>query len=240
MFVCPFYRKKGRRNVLHDNSDSKCVRKKKAFRENDTQLFDTRRKRMVISKLQDIGNYKFKVYIDGEYAFLLYSTDLRRNRLEEGMEISEELYEDILVHTIYRRAKQKAMAILKRMDRTEAELRSKLKQADYRDDAIDVALEYVMKYGYVNDERYAECYIRCKQNGKSRKQIEYTLAQKGLSRELIQTAMENEYESEEEAIRRAIYKKTEDPTTMDREKKMKLIASLCRKGYSYEKIKKFF
>lgn len=194
---------------------------------------------MIISRIEEVGRHKYKIYLDGEYAFILYTTDLRTYQIKEGEMLSTETYEEILLNTVYRRAKQKAMAILKRMDRTEQELRQKLAQDYYTEEQITVAMDYVKKYGYIDDERYVSNYINSKKNSKSRREIQYKLEQKGINRMLIQQYLEEEEVDDETAIVRAIKKKTDDVTQLDPEKKAKLIASLCRKGFSYEKIRKY-
>ena len=106
-------------------------------------------------------------------------------------------------------AKLKALSLLNHMDRTEAQLRRKLKEKGYEEEVINQTLEYVKSFGYINDLSYAERYILGKQESKSRKEIYAGLCQKGISREIIQQAMEQSYdaESEEEAILRICEKK---------------------------------
>ncbi|BBF42119.1 regulatory protein RecX [Lachnospiraceae bacterium KM106-2] len=192
---------------------------------------------MEVTAIVKVDNKKSKVYIDGEYAFVLYIGDFRKYKLKEGDPIEESVYQEILVDTIYRRAKQKAMAILKRMDRTESELRKKLEQDLYRKDAVDLAIDYVKSYHYIDDERFAKNFVHYKKNSKSKREIQYALSLKGISKELIEEAMEEEYESEETAIKKLIQKKCTNVEELAPEKKTKLINYLCRKGYSYEKIK---
>ena len=115
---------------------------------------------MIITRLEELEKARVKVYIDGEFAFLLYRKDIRQFELSEGAQISQTLYTTILEDTVIRRAKQKALAILKFMDRTEAELRKKLADADCTKEVIDRALDYVMGYGYINDERFAAAYYK--------------------------------------------------------------------------------
>ena len=194
---------------------------------------------MLITKLEYLNiKSKVRVYIDYEYAFLLYQNDLRRNKLEENIELSEILYEDILQNTVYRRAKQKTIAILKYMDRTEQELRQKLMLEEYPPTIIDKTIDYIKGYGYIDDERYASNYVRFKKEIKSKFQIQNHLYQKGIAKDIINLVMENEYESDEVALLKAIKKKTDHPELLDPDKKQKLIASLCRKGFHYEEIVK--
>ncbi len=138
-----------------------------------------------------------------------------------------------------RRAKQKAMAILKYMDRSEQELRQKLKQSDYTETIIEAAIEYVKKFHYLDDERYAMNYIRFKKNTKSKRQLQTELSQKGIRKEYIDLAFQEEYDDEELAIQKAVSKKTSDVDSLSQEEKMKLASSLYRKGFKMDLIQKY-
>jgi regulatory protein len=199
---------------------------------------------MIITCLEELNQSKIKVYIDYEYAFLLYQKDITKYELTEGAAIDQKLYEEILEDTVYRRAEQKALSILKFMDRTEQELRKKLFEAGYTPEFIDRAVANVFSYGYLNDERFAANYIRSRMNTKSKLMLRNELLQKGLDRDIIDHAFLEEYGEEEEedselkAIRKAIAKKTSLPEDLSYEDKQKLIASLYRKGFEISKIKR--
>lgn len=197
---------------------------------------------MVITRLEEVGKNKFKVYIDYEFHFILYSKDIKVNRLEVNQEINSELYEDIRTNTVLRRAKQKAMAILKYMDRTEEELITKLVAGGYSRGISIEALQYVKKFHYVDDRRFASNYIHSKKSTKSIRQIQIELSRKGIDKEMIQEIIEVEYDEEngeEIAIKKAIAKKTSDINSLSKEERMKLLASLYRKGFSSENIRKY-
>ena len=87
------------------------------------------------------------------------------------------------------RAKRKAMLLLTDMDRTEAELRRKL-SGSFSAPAVEEAVRYVRSFGYIDDERYAAHYAETASARKSRTQIRFDLQKKGLSRELIDRALE--------------------------------------------------
>ena len=95
------------------------------------------------------------------------------------------------------------MHLLEDMDRTESALREKLRQGLYPSDVTEAAIEYVKSFGYLDDVRYAENFVRSRQNVKSKKEIGTALLQKGISSEIAKRAMEICYEEmgEEEAIR---------------------------------------
>lgn len=197
---------------------------------------------MFITRLEALEKSKIKVYIDYEYAFLLYDKDLKRYNLEEGDEISSKIYHEIVEDTVYRRAKQKALALLKYMDRTENELITKLINSHYPEDVIKRTIEYVKEYGYINDERYATNYIRMRKERKSKLFLKQELLTKGIKKEILDTIFSMEYEEEDDdpeitALRKAIEKKCKNPSSMTWEEKQKLIAQLYRKGFDIGKIR---
>lgn len=197
---------------------------------------------MVITRLEETDKSKVRVYINDEYAFLLTRKDIERYHLNEEQILTDAEYDRILEETIYHRAIEKALSILKFSDRSEVELRNKLFQAEYPPSVIDRVIIYVKEYDYLNDSRFVSSYIRARMNRKSKLMIKTELLQKGISKENIEEAFLREYGEEEEdaeitAIRRAIAKKTSDPETLSPEEKQKLMASLYRKGFDIGKIK---
>jgi len=212
-----------------------------------------------ISKLEVVEKIKTKVYIDEEYHFLLYPQDMRLYKLEEGMELTDEEYKRIIEDTVLRRGKQKALTLLKYMDRTEYELILKLKTSGYSQSVIDSIITYVKSYHYIEDARYASQYIRYKKESKSKRQIQMELMQKGIASNFIEVAMDEEYFNKEYsneeyfdnkeglgdgpediAIRKAIYKKVKekDIDELDEKERTKLMGYLYRKGFSTELIRK--
>lgn len=184
---------------------------------------------------------KIRVYIDEEYSFSLYSSDIREYGLEEGMELPEEVHRELIWEVVFPRAKQKALSLLKFSDRTEAELSHRLCEDGFPPMILQKLIDYLYEYGYLNDERYAYNYIRHRKSAKSRMVLSAELTAKGIRKELIKQAFAAEYEEQEEdpeitAIRKAIRKKTQDASALSREEKQKLMAYLYRKGFSTEKI----
>ena len=189
---------------------------------------------MIVTELAQVSKYKFKVYIDHEFAFQLSAKEVQLYGIQEEHQVTDVLYYEILNETILPKAKLKAMDLLKASDRTEAELTSKLKTAGFPVSITQEALAYVKKFNYVNDYRYACNYIHYRKESKSKKLLQLELSRKGIEQSLLEQALEEEYQgnAEEEAIRREIKKKCRNVEELTYEKKMKLSASLYRKGYS--------
>lgn len=206
---------------------------------------------MVITEIEEIiiGYSKkktaFKIYIDNNYEFLLYYQDIKIYKLTVGIEISSDLYDRIIEDTVFRRAKQKALAILKYMDRTEKELYTKLKDAYYTSDIITRTIEFLKDYHYLDDERYASNYINYKKTSQSKFTLKSKLMQKGINKDVLEKIIDIEYnfstdnsDPEMLAINKAILKKCKDTSNLAWEEKQKLISSLYRKGFDVDKIRK--
>lgn len=199
---------------------------------------------MLIIRLEKTDKSKVNIHINDTYAFWLYQKEVEQLELSDGMEITDAAYHNIVEDIIYKRAKEKALSILKFTDRTKQELSNKLAEAGYTEDIIDRAIGYVTEYGYLDDERLASSYTRARMNKKSKLMIKMELKQKGVSIDAIESVFSEEYsgtsdeDPELDAIRRAIAKKTKEPEKLEYDEKQKLIASLYRKGFDIGRIRR--
>lgn len=193
---------------------------------------------MTVTKIEPTGKTKYKIYIDEQFAFVLYKGELSRYHIKEDREIDAQLYEKIVKEVVYKRAKLRTMHLLNDMSRTESEIRTKLKQNLYTADAIDQAIEYVKSFGYIDDSQYARNYVLSKQNSKSKREIQAGLIKKGLDRAVIEEALGEVDESggEQEAIRAILRKRRYHPETADQDERRKIYAYLARKGFRYDDI----
>lgn len=194
---------------------------------------------MQVTQITPVTKVKFKVYIDEEFAFVLYKGELSRYRIKEGAEIPEELVEKITAEVVLKRAKLRAMHLLNDMDRTESGLRTKLIQGGYTEDIADQAMAYVKSFGYINDKGFALRFIEGRKNSKSRKEVYASLIQKGVPSEIAEEAIEECYENHEEyeAIRALLKKKKFNPDTADEAEKRRIYGFLARKGFRYDDIR---
>lgn len=195
---------------------------------------------MIVTELAEVGKNKYKVYIDYEYAFLLSAKEVKLYEMEEGHQVTDVLYSEILNEVILPKAKRKAMDLLKSMDRTEYELLAKMRTAGFSEAVCQDALAYVKSFNYVNDYRYACNYINYRKATRSLKMLQMELSKKGVDKTLIDQAFEEEYQdtAEEEAVRREVMKKCKSIDDLTYEKRMKLSAALYRKGYNSSVVRK--
>ena len=194
---------------------------------------------MKVTGLECVTKTKIKVYLDEQFAFVLYKGELSRYRIQEGSVLSPELVECIKQEVLLKRAKLRAMHLLNAMDRTESQLRLKLKQSLYPEDVIEKTIQYVKSFGYIEDQGYAERFIHNRQQSKSKREIYAALSQKGIPREQIELAMKTCYEEADElgAIRRIAEKKRFSPEESTDAEKKKLYDYLLRKGFKSDDIR---
>ncbi len=194
---------------------------------------------MVVTKIEAVNKTKYKVFLDEQFAFVLYKGELSRYKLCEDCEVAHGLYEQIKQEVVLKRAKLRALHLLSAMDRTEEQLRTKLRQNLYTEDVIEGALQYVKSFGYMKDEDYARRFITGKQNVKSKREIKAALYQKGISKETIEEAMNMCYEDtdEKDAIRRILEKKQFNAGEATEAEKKKIFDYLIRKGFRYEDVR---
>lgn len=196
---------------------------------------------MIVTKLEPYTRNRFKVYLDGEFAFLLYRKELKEYRVTEGEELAGEDYAYITEVLLSKRAKLRAMELLKTKTYTRKQLKDKLLLGFYSEELAEEALAYVESFHYVDDLTYAQDYIRYQCDKRSKMRMKQDLMQKGISPDLIEQAYREVAEvdqipPEENLIRQLLTKKHFDMETATYEEVQKMKAFLYRKGFSGDTI----
>lgn len=182
---------------------------------------------------------KLLVHTDEVGIFPIYGKEAAVYHIEEGAELTHEQWERLCSEVLKKRVIRRALYLLQKMDRTEAGLRRKLRENHYPEQLIDVAVDYVKSYGYIDDLRYASAYIRCHQSEKSRLQLEMLLQKRGVSPDVIEQALEAEFtDNEEQLIQKLLMKKHYDSENMDQKEKYRIYQYILRRGFSGVEIKK--
>lgn len=194
-----------------------------------------------VTGIEPCGKERASVYLDGELAFVLYRGELSRYGIQEGADISQAVYDQLLGEVLLKRAQARSLNILKNMDKTEAQMRRKLEEGKYPPSVIDATIQWLYGYHYLDDRRYAENYIAQKKGSRSKRQIFQDLSLKGVPGEVIEeTYSREEPEDETELIRKWVEKKHVDPETADDKELRKLYQFLLRKGFRPGDIAKVF
>ncbi len=201
-----------------------------------------KRRLMTVTGMKELTKSRIRIEIDGAFAFVLYKGELRVYEIKEGEELSEENYQKILTEVLPKRAKLRAMNLLKSRAYTAFQLREKLEAGGYPEKIIEDAIDYVASFGYVNDSRYAMEFIEYNKEKKSKNRIFMDLYKKGIPKEAIEKAWqdavgEDRQELEKEQILHWMQKKNFASETASLQEKQKMMAFLYRKGFAIELIR---
>lgn len=127
------------------------------------------------------------------------------------------------------------LKILNRADKTEAEIRKKLKEKGFSYSDVSAAVVRAKNNGLINDARYADLYFEFNKERKGSRRIRLELERKGIDGEIIKNVlMENDEDSAclDVALRFARNK------TRDEKFVAKLMRHLAARGFEYGAIKK--
>lgn len=191
---------------------------------------------MIVMEIVPVDKRRSKVILDEDFTLVLYRGEIKRFGIEEGEELSESTYQEILKDVLLKRARERVLYLLKASDKTEQELVRKLKEGGYPQEAIDYAILFVKEHRFINDENYGKRYVEYNSTRKSERQIQYELQKKGLDKEMIRDILEEQPVDEEAQIQAYIRKKRIVPEELDRKGRAKVISALARKGFSYEAV----
>lgn len=195
---------------------------------------------MEITDIAPLDKKRRKVYIDGQYAFPLYVSELRKYNIEAGAVLEENVYDDIC-SLLMRRVRERILYLITDYDRSEQNIRQKISMAGYRGSFVDDAIDSLKEYGYIDDLRFARYYAESMRDTKGRSAfaISRSLYEKGISRDVIDTVM-GELDIDEEAqILKALSSRgynEDNIRQIDDKERHKLISFLMRKGFSYDLI----
>lgn len=150
--------------------------------------------------------------------------DIKTNyKLKEEMDI-ESLYDEIS----YEASIVKGLYFLSLKDRTEEELRIKLREKFRNKASIERAIKKIKELGYINDYEYALSFMKNSRFGKKR--IEFELLKRGVSKNIMNEILllgegNPNYEKLQKAIKKVLHKDDK-----------KIIHYLIRQGFELEDI----
>ena len=183
---------------------------------------------------------RYNIYIDGEYRCSVEDDILQELNLSKDMELNELEFNHTLEIIQYKGALRAALYMLARAPKTEMEIEKSLSDKQHDPKAIKKVLEYLKEIGYINDESYTESYIRSIKDtaGTSRRSIYQKLAAKGVDKEIIQQEIDKAEIDDYASALSAAKKKISSLKGSSREKKLKLLNYLYRKGFGIDDCKR--
>ena len=193
---------------------------------------------MTVYRLEPYKKTKVKVYFDEDApAFVLYRKEIEKYDIKEGEDLSGETYKEILDEILVKRAVSRTLYLLDASAKTESQIRRKLRENFYPQEAIDEAVRYAKEKHYIDDEYFAEVFAERRSVSRSKRMVRMELVQKGIDRETADRVLSSSDIDEKETIRKLIIKKFPPGTAPDMTECAKLTRSLCQKGFSFDDVK---
>jgi len=188
-------------------------------------------------EVQKRNKERVNVYIDNAYAFSIYSELVYRENLRVNSEVDEEKLLSLAKKENVSKCKETALKIIERSYKTEKEMQKKLMEKGYDFDSIEIVINFLKEYNFINDSNYVKMYIKDRISTQGKQKIKYSLIRKGISVEIIDEFI-NKIESDDEKVVAIEMTKKKYKTLIKRENdRFKLWNKLCRylvgRGYDY-------
>ena len=193
-------------------------------------------------KIQSKDPNRVSVFVDGRFSFGMPLEAAAELDIRKGTELDEELLSRALGADVRFRARQRALGFLAHRPRTEAEVRRRLRSAEFEEEVIEDTVARMVDLGYLDDGAFALAYARARAaaRGYGPVRILAELRRKGIpegtAREAVQ-ALEAERDPFEDAMtagRKAWKRIASEPDA--RKRRNRLYGHLARRGYDPETI----
>lgn len=188
-------------------------------------------------EVQKKNDKRVNLFVDDKFLLSMDSSLVYKYRLKVGEEIDKDKLTDICKADDYEKAKNKALNSLGRGQKSEKKMREKL-QDEYAPEIIDMVIDFLKKYSFIDDERFADRIVENEQKFKKlgKHRIKQNLMMKGIGKSDIETALSGL--DEEIEIENVVYlarKKMSKIKETDKNViKKKLFQHLLYKGFDYD------
>lgn len=193
---------------------------------------------MRVTAVTPVDKRKCKVFLEGDFAFVLYRGEAERFHIQEGRELTEAVYGRITEEVLMPRARERALYLLQAQGRTKAQMEKKLSGDGYPQEIICRVMKFLEEYRLIDDSAYTENFIRGNREKKSRRQMVFELQQKGVDRQDISRILEEMPQDDLAAARNLLKKRLRSADLSDPGERSRLGAYLGRRGFSYDVIRR--
>ncbi|MBS6510809.1 MAG: RecX family transcriptional regulator [Clostridiales bacterium] len=174
---------------------------------------------------------------DGFLTSLSVETVLRYH-LKEGMQVSDELLEEMKQEDTVKYAKEIGVAYVAYAPRTKRQLEQHLAKKGIDAHSIAQAVETLEKYSYLDDAAYVREFVRSYGEKLGAGAMRQKLMERGVSRQVIEENLQLSQEGQQAAalaLAQKLQRKYADQPEQKRRQKM--FAALARRGFSYDDIR---
>jgi len=179
------------------------------------------------------------IFLDDAFAFGLNEDVVFQYGLKKGDELTDNQIEEILVSEEKKAVKERALNLLSFRDRSEKELRTKLKQAGFQESNIDSAIDELKRLRFIDDRKFAINFAHSKMTTKPMGAflLRRELTLKGIDEEIITQVIEAIFgETDQLALAlRIARQKIHQIKELDEPKKKRRVSDLLlRRGFNWD------
>src|SRR6478672_6285867 len=177
---------------------------------------------------------RFDLYLEGVFAFTLRPELILASGLAVGAELSPERQRWLYDEEQRLGAMEAALRLLAMSQRSEKELRDRLKKRGFRKAALEAAVTRVREMGYLNDAAYARFFVESRQAStpRSRRALSFELERKGVDRDVAASSVEEV--SDADSAYRAVQRRLRSLQKLDRATFTRRLGSfLGSRGFGY-------
>ncbi len=188
---------------------------------------------MKITKIevQKKNKNRVNLFIDNQFYCGLSLETILKNRIKEGQDISLSQLEYLQINTEREVALSKTISYLSKSQKTKKEIYDYLRKKDFDEKIINYVIQKLEEYNLINDEIYAQNFIKYKTKTQGSRKIINNLRQKGVSDTIIQKfifELSDDLHSIDFVAEKYLRNKSLDLKT-----KQKTYRYLLSKGYKY-------
>lgn len=197
----------------------------------------------MITKIEEQkkGKNRVNVYVDEEFSFSCNLEIVYSLGLQTGAKVDDERIIEIVSEDEYIRCKNSALRTIEKTYKSEKEVRDKLLTKGFEESTIERTIQFLKSYNFIDDDKFADMYIRDRINNEGIYKIKSSLSRKGIPKEIIESKIEQidhfKIESSAEKLAADKYRAVMKSENDKRKIYKKVGDFLIRKGYSFDETK---
>lgn len=142
---------------------------------------------MKITKIevQKKNKNRVNLYLDNAFNCGLSLEVVVKYGLKEGKELNQELLDFLCDSSEKEVAMNKAISYIARYQKTEKEIQEYLLKKGFEDEIIQEVIKKLKEYNFIDDDLFAQNYIKYKTRSVGKRKLAYELRKKGIKETLI-------------------------------------------------------
>ncbi len=182
---------------------------------------------------------RYNIFLDGEFAFGLYDDTILKYGLRTNDELSPDRINEMREEDEYTFGKNVAYKFLSYRQRSEKEIRAKLKEKKIQPATIEKIIKYLRELKYLDDELFSKMYLQSQLLNKpaGKRLLKMKMLEKGISKDTADKILKENYNEEDEikAAKLLLSKYTKRIKKKDeKEIKKKCFQYLISRGFDFE------